>query len=186
MKNITILCAILSLILVGCGPKPVHVPITQRAGETGPSKGGTGITDGSDKQPGAGIEEEELLRKERERRRLAEEAEKKALLADILFDFDTYTIKSSYLPVLKNIADWMKQNGTVRLAVEGHADERGTTEYNLALGQKRADTVRDHLVRLGVDPKKLKSASYGKEMPVDPGHTEEAWVKNRRVHFRIE
>ena len=185
MKNIMILCAILAFILAACGPKPVHVPITQRAGET-TSKEGVEASSESAKKSGTGIEEEELLRQERERKRLAEEALKKALLTDILFDFDAYTIKAEYLPLLKNIGDWMKQNEAVRLNVEGHTDERGTTEYNLALGQNRADTVRDYLIRLGVDGKRLRTISYGKEMPVDPRHTEEAWAKNRRVHFKIE
>jgi len=70
--------------------------------------------------------------------------------------------------------------------VEGHCDERGTIEYNLVLGQKRAEAVKDYLVKLGIEEKRIKTISYGKEMPVDPGHTEEAWAKNRRAHFRIE
>ncbi len=69
------------------------------------------------------------------------------------------------------------------MRIEGNCDERGTVEYNLALGQKRADAAKAYLVNLGVDGKRLETVSYGKEKPVDPGHNEEAWAKNRRDHF---
>jgi len=80
----------------------------------------------------------------------------------------------------------MKQDRSVRLIVEGHCDERGTVEYNLALGQKRAEAVKDYLLKLGIDAGRIRTISYGKEVPVESGKSEEAWAKNRRAHFKID
>ena len=87
------------------------------------------------------------------------------------------------IPILKDLAAWLRANQAAKLTVEGHCDERGSVEYNLALGQKRAEAAKDYLVKLGVSDKRLKAVSYGKEAPLVPGHTEEAWAKNRRAHF---
>jgi peptidoglycan-associated lipoprotein len=130
-----------------------------------------------------GITEEELSRAEQERRRAAAQEAVAAHLQDIYFDFDSYTIRSDDLPILKKMADWLTANQAIKLTVEGHCDERGTTEYNLALGQKRAEAAKDYLVKSGVSAGRIRTVSYGKEAPVDQGHTEEAWVKNRRAHF---
>jgi peptidoglycan-associated lipoprotein len=103
-------------------------------------------------------------------------------LADIHFDFDRYNIRPGDADILKNNYAWFGSNsGKVR--VEGNCDERGTVEYNLVLGQKRADAAKGYLVSLGVDASRLDTISYGKEKPVDPGHDEAAWAKNRRDHF---
>jgi peptidoglycan-associated lipoprotein len=103
-------------------------------------------------------------------------------LNDIHFDFDKYNIRPADAEILKKNNDWFAANpGGVKL--EGNCDERGTVEYNLVLGQKRADSAKNYMVTLGVDEKRLNTVSYGKEKPVDPGHDEDAWAKNRRVHF---
>ena len=91
-----------------------------------------------------------------------------------------------YQGLIKDVAAWLNQNQAIKLTVEGHCDERGTIDYNLALGQKRAEAVKSQLVKLGVKEERIKTISYGKEMPADPGHTEAAWAKNRRAHFKIE
>ncbi len=106
----------------------------------------------------------------------------KAGLADIFFDFDKYNVRPGDAEILKKNYDWFKANPQ-KVRIEGNCDERGTVEYNLALGQKRADAAKNYLVNLGVDAKRLETISYGKEKPVDPGHNEAAWAKNRRVHF---
>jgi peptidoglycan-associated lipoprotein len=85
--------------------------------------------------------------------------------------------------MLKGNAAWFNANPGKKMRVEGHCDERGTVEYNLALGQKRADAAKAFIVNLGVDGKLIETVSYGKERPVDPGHNEAAWSKNRRAHF---
>jgi peptidoglycan-associated lipoprotein len=103
-------------------------------------------------------------------------------LEDIHFDFDKYSIRPGDGDVLKKNYDWFAANqGKVR--IEGNCDERGTVEYNLVLGQKRADAAKNYLVNLGVDGKRLDTISYGKEKPEDPEHNETAWAKNRRDHF---
>jgi peptidoglycan-associated lipoprotein len=84
---------------------------------------------------------------------------------------------------LKSLAAWLRENSGERLSLEGHCDERGTEEYNLALGQRRADSVRSYLVSGGISPDRLKTISYGEEKPVDNGHDESAWAKNRRVQY---
>ncbi|MCX7965251.1 MAG: peptidoglycan-associated lipoprotein Pal [Syntrophorhabdaceae bacterium] len=106
-------------------------------------------------------------------------------LNDIFFDFDKYNIRPNDAETLKQNLDWFIANKGVRVRIEGHCDERGTVEYNLVLGQKRADATKNYLVNLGVDEKLLETVSYGKERPFDPGHNEEAWAKNRRAHFLI-
>ncbi|OPY76601.1 MAG: Peptidoglycan-associated lipoprotein precursor [Syntrophorhabdus sp. PtaU1.Bin050] len=131
----------------------------------------------------ARIAEEELARSRQEKERLLQEKIKTAPVTDIYFDFDSYAIRADDLSQLKEIGDWLKLNKDIPVILEGHCDERGTIEYNLALGQKRAEVVRNHLTNLGVEEKRMRVISYGKEMPADHGHTEDAWAKNRRVHF---
>jgi len=107
-------------------------------------------------------------------------------LSNIYFDFDKSLIKTDAKDVLKKHAAWLKANNAVNITVAGNCDERGTAEYNLALGQRRANAAAKYLVDLGVAKKRIKTVSYGKEKPVDPSHTEEAWAKNRRDEFVIQ
>ena len=106
-----------------------------------------------------------------------------AMLKDVHFDFDKYLITHQDVEVLKQDLPWFKANPGTRVRVEGNCDERGTVEYNLALGQKRADATKAYLGTLGVDATRLDTVSYGKERPIDPGHNEAAWAKNRRAHL---
>ncbi len=103
-------------------------------------------------------------------------------LNDIHFDFDKYNIRPGDAEILKKDYDWFSANPD-RVRIEGNCDERGTVEYNLVLGQKRADATKSYMTKLGVDGKRMDTISYGKERPIDPGHDEEAWAKNRRAHF---
>jgi peptidoglycan-associated lipoprotein len=98
----------------------------------------------------------------------------------VYFDFDKYNIKPEFVSVIKQNADILKKAAALKIVIEGHCDERGTNEYNLALGQRRATAVMKALEAEGVNKDQLKTISYGEERPVDPGHTEEAWAKNRR------
>ena len=104
---------------------------------------------------------------------------------DVLFDFDKFSLKPEGRDTLKQLAAWLTKNKDKSVLIEGNCDERGTTEYNLALGERRAKEAMKYLVELGVDGKRIKTISYGKERPLDPGHTEEAWAKNRRDHFVV-
>lgn len=108
------------------------------------------------------------------------------VIKDIYFDFDKSNIRPDAREVLKTNADWFLKNSNVSIIIEGHCDERGTAEYNMALGQRRADEAKKYLVNLGVKGSTLKTISYGKERPIDSGHDEEAWAKNRRDHFVVK
>ena len=106
-------------------------------------------------------------------------------LRTIYCDFDKSSIKPDQQARLTDNAEQMRQFPDVRVLIEGHCDERGSEEYNLALGARRAKAVYDYMVQLGVDPARMRTISYGESMPVDPGHNEEAWRKNRRAHFAV-
>jgi len=106
--------------------------------------------------------------------------------SDIYFDYDKYDIRQDERHVFGTIADWLISNPKTRLTIEGHCDERGTNEYNLALGERRASSARKYLTAMGIDKNRTSTVSYGEERPADPGHNEEAWAKNRRAHFIIE
>ncbi len=108
-----------------------------------------------------------------------------AELAVVYFDYDKYTIRSDARGSLRSNARWLKENGSVSVQIEGHCDERGTTEYNLALGERRAGAVRDYLTRLGISGSRLSTVSYGEERPSDSGHDESAWANNRRAIFVV-
>ena len=102
----------------------------------------------------------------------------------IYFDFDRYDLKPEARQTLTRKAEILKQYPEIKLVVEGHCDQRGTAEYNLALGERRARAAADYLVNLGVPAAKLSVVSYGKERPLDPGNSEAAWSKNRRDEFK--
>lgn len=102
----------------------------------------------------------------------------------VYFDFDSYTLKDEGRPVIEAHAKRLTANRNQREIIEGHTDERGGSEYNLALGNKRANAVLKSLTLLGVQAEQLEAVSFGKERPVDAGHTEEAWAKNRRAELK--
>jgi peptidoglycan-associated lipoprotein len=110
---------------------------------------------------------------------------KELQIPDINFDFDKYNLKPLAQTTLKNGAPAYLKYKDYKLVVEGHCDERGTVEYNLALGQKRADEAAKYLADLGIEKERIKTISYGKEMPLDKGNDEAAWAKNRRDRFVI-
>jgi len=104
-------------------------------------------------------------------------------LKDVNFDFDKYNIREKDAAILKGDTPWFKNNISKKVRIEGNCDERGTVEYNLALGQKRADSTKNFLMNLGIDGKLIQTVSYGKEKPICPEHNEGCWAKNRRAHF---
>jgi len=115
-----------------------------------------------------------------------DELNRKKVLETVYFDYDKSDLSDSTRATLQSNAQWLRANPGRTVLVEGHCDERGTVEYNLALGQRRAASVKDYLVGLGIDAPRLKTVSYGKERPVDPGQDEAARGKNRRAEFVIE
>jgi peptidoglycan-associated lipoprotein len=106
-------------------------------------------------------------------------------LADVLFDLDSAALSDVARAALEKHALWLQAHRELKVTVEGHCDERGTVEFNLALGEQRARAARDYLASLGVAPARLRTVSYGKERPVDPAPNEQAYARNRRAHFAV-
>ncbi|NMW21158.1 MAG: peptidoglycan-associated lipoprotein Pal [Chlorobiaceae bacterium] len=109
-----------------------------------------------------------------------------ATLGDIFFDFDRSEIRAEARDQLQTNYHWLEENASRKVIIEGHCDERGTNEYNLALGERRANSAKDYLINLGAAPGRLNTVSYGEEKPFASGHNEEAWAQNRRDHFVAE
>jgi len=134
--------------------------------------------------------EEERLKAEMEaevKPQITREAEVKAIpeLEDIHFDFDKSDIRADAKDILQKNGEWLQKNPDVKIQIEGHCDERGTAEYNLALGDRRAMSTKKYLISLGVSAERIYTISYGEELPIDPGHNEDSWAKNRRGHFLV-
>lgn len=108
-----------------------------------------------------------------------------ASLRTVNFAFNSANLSSAARSALENNADFLKQNEGVEVQVEGHCDERGGVQYNIALGEKRARTVKDYLVALGVSSRRISTISFGKERPVAFGHEESSWAQNRRANFVV-
>ena len=104
---------------------------------------------------------------------------------NVYFEFDDYTLSPDAQESLNRLSDFMKASASVVVQIEGHCDERGSTEYNLALGERRAQSVKNYLVQLGVDPARLPTMSWGEEKPASPGSTEADWSQNRRAVFTV-
>jgi len=104
---------------------------------------------------------------------------------NIHFDYDSAVIRAEDRPILEEIAKWMKENPTQKVMVAGNCDERGTLEYNRALGQRRAQAAREYLIKLGAHAGNIGTVSWGEDRPLIPGHNDEAWAKNRRDEFGI-
>jgi peptidoglycan-associated lipoprotein len=113
------------------------------------------------------------------------EFEQKISLGTVYFSFDSSKIPDSVLRILKENVKYLKANPSLNVVIEGHCDERGTIEYNLALGQKRAVKVKEYYVQLGISPNRIATISYGEEMPQDPRHNEAGWEKNRRAETKV-
>jgi peptidoglycan-associated lipoprotein len=177
----------LSLFLLSCSKKEIKSePITSKPSvsaeeEAEKAKKKVRIT----KEEGQ--EQKERTLTEEEARRLKEAAEKaKFEEEDIHFEYDQYILSDEAKRILEKKAQWLKQHAPAKVLIEGHCDERGSAEYNLALGQKRADAAMQYLITLGIKADRLSTISYGKERPLDPRSNEEAWAKNRRAHFVLK
>jgi peptidoglycan-associated lipoprotein len=195
--SILILILCLGLIMAGC-PKKTMVreePSVKKSEEA----------TAAEREKGAKIEAEKPAKEARERElaKMKEEEARKEfekglvarkepgiegevleskLLKDIHFDFDKYDIRPGDAEILNGDAALLMKYPKVRIQIEGHCDERGTVEYNLALGERRANNTKKYLISLGILADRISTISYGKERPLDPGHNEEAWAKNRRAH----
>lgn len=136
----------------------------------------------------APVDEEALAAEEMAREQAREKAAavEELTSSTIHFDFDSYELSEESRGVLSRKADLMRKFMDVKVVIEGYCDERGTEEYNLALGERRARAAFEHLVILGIDPERMAIVSFGEERPIDPGHTEAAWAQNRRAEFVVQ
>ncbi len=183
-----IVCLTVIVALVGCGRKVVSTQDTlSKAPDDQPTVAGSGSDQGwreediagpSDQAPGSADEfttaDGVLMNRER------------FINADIFFEFDSSTISTEAEAILRAKAEWMQRNPSLAIVIEGHCDNRGTTEYNLALGERRAEGVKRFLIDLGVSETRIRTISYGEERPLDRGDGEAAWSKNRRAHFEFD
>ncbi|SRR6266496_3788155 len=112
-------------------------------------------------------------------------AEQRGYLQDAFYAYDESTLTPDAQAALTASANWLRKNSQYNLLIEGHCDERGTEQYNLALADRRANSAKDYMTALGVDGNRIRTVSYGEERPFDPGHDEAAWAKNRRAHLVI-
>ncbi len=131
------------------------------------------------------VKEPVLTEEEIFMRKTLDEINREKPLGMVHFDYDKYFIREDAKPVLDMNAGWMNKFRTTKILIEGHCDERGTEEYNLALGEKRAKSTQDYLISLGISADRIKIISYGKSQPLDPGHNEDSWQKNRRAQFLV-
>jgi peptidoglycan-associated lipoprotein len=178
-----VLLLAIGLILVGCSQRKVvqPEPALQQQPTVTPQK----TTERpAEVKPEEKITEEQLAKIET-KEEPTKYIEESGLFEDIHFDYDMYDIRPDAKPVLQNIASWLIKNKSVKILIEGHCDERGTNEYNLALGDRRAKAARDYLIALGVASNRIEMLSYGEEKPLCIEHTEECWAKNRRAHFVV-
>jgi peptidoglycan-associated lipoprotein len=195
MKKLVIL--IIALFLVSCASQKKVVD--QSAFKTGANGQGAATSTQEGKtttkwdkngvaKEGVGEEnltEEQIRERLMQQNELLKEDIAKFENHDIHFDFDDYKIKADDIPYLESLALWLKNHPGFKITIEGHCDERGSDMYNLALGEKRANSVKDFLTTMGVPSSEISCISYGEERPIDSRHNEEAWAKNRRCHFVI-
>ncbi len=162
----------IAALLAGCASHPHHAPPPGSIAEAPPP-----LPPPSGRAPGSGIQG----------RALPGSVQDFVInVGDrVYFDFDQYGVRADAQPILGAQAAWLNRYPAVAVRIEGNCDERGTREYNLALGARRASSARDFLVSHGVDPARITTISYGKERPIDPGEGEDAWAKNRNAHTAI-
>jgi peptidoglycan-associated lipoprotein len=169
-----------SLVAAGCGTKRPPA-VTGTSGPPPTSIPETGAPESLEAGPDIVLETEGLAEDA-----LESEMGEGGPLANVYFGYDQSSLTDEARATLEKHALWLQNHRDVRVQIEGHCDERGTVEYNLALGDARAQSARDYLLSLGVSPDRLSTVSYGKERPMDPGHNETAWAKNRRAHFKVQ
>jgi len=181
-KILSVLFLVAAVTASACGPKkvPPQPPPPPPATTPAPPPAPPAPPTPQPAPPPATLSEEEQFA-----RKSLDDLNREKPLADVYFDLDKSELKDESRGTLQKNADWLKKWGTTKITVEGHCDARGTTEYNLALGERRASAVRDYLVSLGVVGSRVQVISKGKEAPVCNEENEGCWSQNRRGHFVI-
>lgn len=177
--------AALCLIVAACAPATSNKPgAAAPSSSNGPgSQRSGGVGEGERGGPRESTTGASSLKQLQEGKTAATPAS--SPLKDIFFDFDRADLRGDARDTLRSNADWLKSNPSTRVEIEGHCDERGTNEYNLALGAKRAQAAKDYLVSLGISGERLSTISYGEEIPVCQERAENCWRQNRRARFVI-
>jgi peptidoglycan-associated lipoprotein len=185
MKKIVVLALVLvfGCMLIGCAQRKAVQPQPSAT----PEEMGAKASEKSEQRvPEEKITEQQIAKIETREGEMPTYAEEKSIFDDIYFDFDKYDIRPDAKPILQSVADWLMKNKSADLLIEGHCDERGTNEYNLALGDRRAKAARDGLIALSISSGRINLISYGEERPLCTEKTEECWQKNRRAHFVVQ
>lgn len=198
LLRITVIVFLSIILLAGCGRQAgtVTQPPDEMETSSQEADAEAGMTDGmggEEAMSEADIQaERDLVAEQQAQQAEALRQEEMAAMAqaafvneDIHFAFDSFVLDPEAERILGEKAAWLQENTGVGVQIEGHCDERGTSDYNLALGERRANAVQQYLTVLGVDSGRLSTISYGEEQPLDPGHDEAAWSRNRRAHFVI-
>jgi peptidoglycan-associated lipoprotein len=190
-----IIVTVLSVMLVtGCSKRPPLQPDMQTTeGRMGPAESAQteSLAMQRERERQAAIEERERqVAEESMRRRIADTqspmmSQEDFVNQDVHFAYDSHILNEEAKALLERKATWLDQHSQIKFQIEGHCDERGTTVYNLVLGERRAHAVKQYLTALGISASRISVISYGEEFPLDPGHTEDAWARNRRAHFVI-
>ena len=168
LSSVTLVALILTFLFVGCAKEEPPPPTV----ETPPRPAAPPPPPPSPPPPSPGPS-------------ISQQAFQEFQNQDIYFDFDKYDLRTDARATLDRKASFLNQNSSVRVQIEGHTDERGTAEYNLALGERRANAAKQYLTTAGISAGRLSTISYGEERPLDPAQNEAAWAKNRRDHFVI-
>jgi len=182
-----LLIGLLAAACFGCAKKATCPPVPGAAAAEAPAAPGGAMAapEAPRAAPGEGVTEEGVPGEEAAPgAALGPEAARRAFSEDkVYFEFDSYTLSPEAERTLDAKAAYLRENPRARVLIEGHADERGTDEYNLALGERRAMAAKSYLCAAGIDSGRINTISYGEERPVDPAQNEEAWAKNRRDEF---
>jgi len=179
MKKLLVYCLAIVLVFsfaVSCKKKPKEVPPPPPQAQEQPQ---------IEKVEAPVVQEPQFTEEELYLRKSLEQINLEKPLGTIYFDYDRAVVREDARVTLEGNADWLKKFRTAKILVEGHCDERGTEEYNLALGEKRAKSAQDYLLSLGIGSDRIRIISYGKSQPINPGHDESAWQMNRRAQFLI-
>jgi peptidoglycan-associated lipoprotein len=180
-----LLCGVMTLALAACAPTATNKPdsgaMAKQSGDSGAGeqRAGEGQRGGT-KESNTGTSSLKDLQEGK-----SPVTPASSPMKDVFFEFDRYDLNADARTILRANADWLRSNPSARVEIEGHCDERGTNEYNLALGAKRAQAAREFLATLGIGADRLSTISYGEEIPVCREHEESCWKQNRRARFVI-
>jgi peptidoglycan-associated lipoprotein len=187
-RSVGVIVVLITIAVAGCGRKPQPPVVTAPTPPTIATP--PAVTTPPPPPPPQRVEESlpvppEPLSEDSIANRSLDDLNRDSPFRPVFFELDASDLDDKGRATAQSNADLLKKYPTWVVTVEGHCDERGTAEYNLALGERRSVAVKTYLVSLGIAPDRIRTVSYGKEFPFDPGHNEEAWANNRRAHFVI-